>query len=185
MPLRPAARRTRVTAVALVIPVALAAGGGYAVAAAKPLKVLSTVCVTRTGAVAVPKKGKCAKGATLERLAPPLAGKTGKTGAPGPAGPTGPAGNNGLATTTTATYAVDVPDTGLFTDTAHCAPGSVATGGGYDLGGYDARVTVAMSKPDVPATSQVATGWIVRVHNTSGASVHVTIYALCAQPAVG
>ncbi len=182
LPLRPSTRRPTIVATATVCVAVLAAGGtGYAAAAGKPLKVLSTVCVANSGALSVPKKGGCAHGATLERLASPVRGKT---GAPGPAGPAGVPGSNGLATTVTTTSSIDVPGTnGLFATAATCAPGSVATGGGYDLGGYDQKVTVAMSKPRL--TDQVATGWVVQVFNSSGATVTVTVYAMCAPPGVG
>lgn len=88
-------------------------------------------------------------------------------------------------TTVATTFSIDVPNAGLFTDVAHCAPGSVATGGGYDLGGYDPKVTVALSRPDLTGAAQVPTGWLVRVQNLSGVSVHLTIYAVCAQPVGG
>lgn len=99
---RPVNRSRAAATAAAVAAVALAAGGtGYAAAAGKPPKVLSTVCVAKSGAVSVPTKHGCGKGAVLERLASPVPGRTGATGPAGPpgaagqAGVAGPAGNNG------------------------------------------------------------------------------------------
>jgi hypothetical protein len=91
------AMRTRLVVLLTTIALlAAGAAGGGAIAASK-LHVLSKVCVaTASRAITAPTKGKCPRGALLERVGGSTPGKTGPRGATGATGAAGAAGATGL-----------------------------------------------------------------------------------------
>lgn len=87
------------------------------------------------------------------------AGATGATGPAGPTGPIGPSGVSGFATVQTQTTQT-IAKNGSFTQTATCAAGKIALGGGGSTA--NVNLTILSSLP-----TAAGTGWSVRFQNNS------------------
>jgi hypothetical protein len=101
-------------------------------------------------------------------------GPTGPQGAAGPQGPKGDAGAAGLSAVEVVTNPGSAAAGAFGGDTATCPTGKVVLGGG-----------VASANVGVYATASqpVSTNaWSGRVYNSTGSSVSVTTYAVCAKP---
>ena len=74
---------------------------------------------------------------------------------------------------------------GPGTSDAMCAPGEVATGGGYTFEAGKRHALVAESAPIPTAAGQTPTGWHIKVEtltNDSSNTTQVTPYAVCMKP---
>jgi hypothetical protein len=103
-------------------------------------------------------------------------GPQGDTGATGPQGPQGLAGANGVSGYQIVTDGGDLPNGDIGMGIAMCPTGKRAVGGGWtDDGSFDGdNVFVLQSGPSSDGST-----WTGSIKNTSGATVHVTLSAVC------
>lgn len=106
-------------------------------------------------------------------------GPAGPQGPTGPQGPAGPQGPGGVIRTYWAEVQMEIPANSPLTVVfADCAPGDVATGGGY---AENTRVTkIYASLPSGDPFTRVPTRWVVNVDNQGNGRAFVTSYVICA-----
>jgi hypothetical protein len=192
--LRRFSRRLGAGWLTVVAIVAVAAGGGWALAASSG-GVIKACAAKKGGALRVAKKCKHGERKLSWNIQGPQGppgpqGPAGTSGASGTSGANGTNGTNGTGTSTTATTtevvrqgtAVAVTAGHSAVAAASCNPGERAVGGGNSIQGSASSWAVADSFPTPGSTGSTPTGWRVDATNTSGSTLNLVAIVICISP---